>query len=87
MQTYRTGGGLAAKDEAVAELRTALAEWDETIAITEPLYKPMLLTHFTGQSSAVNPDAEFHWKSVRPEVAADVQVALSAVPMAATDAP
>lgn len=87
LQTYRTGGGQAAKDQAVTELKTALAEWDETIAITEPIYKPMLLTHFTGQSSAVNPDAEFHWKSLRSEVAADVQVALSAVPIAATHAP
>jgi hypothetical protein len=87
LQIYRTGGGQSAKDQAVAELKTALAEWDETIAITEPLYKPMLLTHFTGQSSAVNPDAKFHWKYLRPEVAADVQVALAAEPATVADAP
>jgi hypothetical protein len=47
----------------------------------------MLLTHFTGQSSAVNPDAKFHWKYLRPEVAADVQVALAAEPATVADAP
>lgn len=87
LQTYRTSGDQAAKDQAVADLKTALAEWDKTIAITEPLYKPMLLTHFTGQSSAINPDAEFHWKFLRPEVAADVHVAQSAVPATVADVP
>lgn len=80
LQTYRSGGDPAAKQQAAAYLKTALSEWDEVIAITEPLYKPMLLTHFTGQSSAINPDAQFHWKSVRPEVVRDIRLAQEAVP-------
>lgn len=87
LQSYRSGGVPAEKDEAVAYLRTALSEWDEVIRITAPLYKPMLLTHFTGQSSAINPDAEFHWKAVRPDVARDVEIAQSAVPAAGSTAP
>ncbi|MDE2410340.1 MAG: hypothetical protein KGM18_01060 [Sphingomonadales bacterium] len=75
LQTYRTTGAAAAKERAVAHLKVALAEWDEVAGITDPLYKPMLLTHFTGQSSALNPDARFHWKSLRPAVAADVDLA------------
>jgi len=82
LQTFRTGGDPAAKDQAVAHLQTALAEWDEVIAITGPLYKPMPLTHFTGQSSALNPDAEFHWKSMRSEAARDVELARTAAPIA-----
>lgn len=78
LQTFRTNGDPAAKEQAVAHLQTALAEWDKVIAITSPLYKPMLLTHFTGQSSALNPDAEFHWKAIRPAVANDVELAKAA---------
>lgn len=84
LQMFRTSGDPAAKEQAVAKLQTALAEWDEVIAITGPLYKPMLLTHFTGQSSALNPDAEFHWKSMRSEVAKDVELARAADPVATT---
>ena len=81
LQAFRTTGDPAAKEQAVAHLQAALAEWDEVIAITTPLYKPMLLTHFTGQSSALNPDAEFHWKSMRSEVAKDVELARAAAPV------
>ena len=83
LQTFRTTGDPVAKEQAVAHLQTALAEWDEVIAITAPLYKPMLLTHFTGQSSALNPDAEFHWKSMRSELAKDVELARAAAPVVA----
>lgn len=77
LQTYRETGDTTARDRAVASLTVALAEWDAVIALTQPLYKPMLLTHFTGQSSAVNPDAEFHWAALRQAVADDVQLATS----------
>ncbi len=87
LQAYRSNADRAAKEQAVAHLKTALSEWDKVIAITQPLYKPMLLTHYIGQSSALNPDAKFHWKSVRPEVAKDIQIAMSAVPSNELDAP
>ncbi len=72
LQTFRTNGDPAVKNEAVRHLQTALGEWDKVIAITDPLYRPMPLTHFTGQSSALNPDAEFHWKYLRAQVAQDL---------------
>lgn len=81
LQSYRTSGDAGAKDRAVAALKVALAEWDEIITITAPRYRPMLLTHFTGQSSAINPDAEFHWATMRDAVARDVEMAASAVPI------
>ncbi|PLK27853.1 hypothetical protein C0V78_07425 [Novosphingobium sp. TH158] len=83
LQTFRTGGDAGAKQQAVSQLETALAEWDEVVKITTPLYRPMLLTHFTGQSSALNPDAEFHWKGLRQSVAADVEAARNASPASA----
>jgi hypothetical protein len=79
LQTFRTTGDQTSKDQAVLQLRIALVEWDKVIAITDPIYRPMLLTHFTGQSSALNPDAEFHWKFLRADVAKDVETARAAV--------
>jgi hypothetical protein len=35
----------------------------------------MLLTHYTGNSKALNPDARFHWEGLRPQVAADIELA------------
>lgn len=77
LQTFRTNGNPVAKDEAIGHLETALDEWDQVIAITDPLYRPMPLTHFTGQSSALNPDAQFHWKYLRAQVAKDIAGAVS----------
>lgn len=79
IQRFRTNGDPAAKDEAVRHLTAALGEWDKVIAITDPLYRPMPLTHFTGQSSALNPDADFHWKYLRAQVAEDLAQAYEAV--------
>ena len=78
LQTFRANGDPALKNEAVRHLQTALDEWDKVIAITDPLYRPMPLTHFTGQSSALNPDAEFHWKYLRAQVAEDLAKAYEA---------
>lgn len=80
LHTYRTSGAPEMKARAVGHLQNALAEWDAVIAITTPRYKPMLLTHFTGQSSALNPDAEFHWSKLRADVARDVDLARAAEP-------
>lgn len=78
LQTYRKPGGADNKAEAVAHLENALAEWDKVIAITRPIYRDMLLVHFTGNSKALNPDAEFHWVRLRPQVVEDVQAARTA---------
>ncbi len=75
LQTYRTSGHAQAKAEAVAHLQNALAQWDEVIRLTRPLYRDMLLTHYIGNSKALNPDARFHWEGLRPQVAADIELA------------
>jgi hypothetical protein len=79
LQTYRQVGGAENRTRAIAHLENALAEWDEVVAITRPIYRDMLLTHFIGHSAALNPDAPFHWERIRPQVAADVELARSAV--------
>lgn len=78
LQNYRLAGGEANKAEAVAHLEQALAQWDQVVAITRPLYRDMLLTHMIGSSKSLNPDAEFHWALIRPQVAADVELARKA---------
>ena len=78
LQTYRQAGGEDNKVRAVAHLENALAQWDEVIAITRPIYRDMLLTHMIGRSSDLQPDAPFHWELLRPQVAADVEAARSA---------
>lgn len=80
LQAFRLGGDPREKQQAIGYLEKALDEWRKVSAITSPLYKPMLLTHFTGQSSALNPDAEFHWERMIPQVANDVAIARAAKP-------
>lgn len=79
LQTYRQSGGTENRRRAIAHLESALREWDEVIAITRPVYRDMLLTHFIGYSAQLNPDQVFHWEHLRPQVAADVAVARNAV--------
>lgn len=78
LQTYRMAGGEETKAQAVAHLENALSQWDEVVRVTRPLYRDMLLVHFVGNSKALNPDAKFHWESIRPQVAADVAIARNA---------
>ena len=61
--------------QKIGRLRSLARDPAEVRALT------WLLTHFTGQSSALNPDAEFHWKSMRSEVAKDVELARAAAPV------
>ena len=78
LQVYRKIGGEDNKARAVAHLENALAQWDQVVDITRPLYRDMLLTHNIGSSRALRPDAPFHWEIIRPQVAADVEMARKA---------
>lgn len=78
LASFRRSGDEADRARAIAHLQNALAQWDEVIAITRPIYRDMLLTHMIGSSKALQPDAEFHWALIRPQVAQDVEVARSA---------
>ena len=75
LQTYRTGGDEAQKSAAVSHLRAALAEWDEVVRITRPLYRDMRLTHYNHNFFVANDDNRFHWALIRAEVAEDVAIA------------
>ncbi len=79
LQMYRQAGSESNKTQAIAHLEKALAEWDNVIDITRPLYRDMLLTHMIGSSKNLNPDSPFHWALIRPQVAKDVDVARQAV--------
>jgi hypothetical protein len=79
LQTFRTLGGNAKdRDAAISHLQNALAEWDEVIRITRPLYVDMPLTAYNGNSFDANPNNLFHWARVRDEVARDIDVARAA---------
>lgn len=78
LPTYRTAGGEQHKALAVAHLKNALSRWGEVVRVTKPRYRDMLLMTFIGNSKAMNPDASFPWRSVRPQVAADVKIAQDA---------
>ena len=75
LENYRAGHDARDRQQAVEHLQKALAAWDEVVAITTPLYKDMKLTHYNGNSFDANPNNLFHWARIRPEVAADVDVA------------
>jgi hypothetical protein len=53
----------------------ALADWDQLVAVTRPIYRDMKLTHYNGNSFDANPQNLFHWALIRDEVARDVDVA------------
>ncbi len=78
LATYRKTGDANRKGDAIAHLERALAEWDEVIALTRPLYRDMRLTHYNHNFFTANDDNLFHWALIRDEVAADVAVARAA---------
>jgi hypothetical protein len=75
LQTFRASRDPQDQQQAIDHLEKALASWDEVVKITTPLYKDMKLTHYNHNSFDANPDNLFHWARIRPEVAADVDVA------------
>jgi hypothetical protein len=78
LHRYRLEGGEGRKEEAVRALERAVAQWDEVIAITRPIYRDMRLTHYNHNFFTANEENLFHWALVRDEVANDVEVARSA---------
>jgi hypothetical protein len=80
LESYRQSGQSELKDQAIGQLRQALAYWDEMIRITRPIYKDMKLTAYNGNGFNANPDNLFHWALIRGEVAQDVEVARAASP-------
>jgi hypothetical protein len=82
LETYRTRGGESNKQDAIKHLQLALAYWDNIVSITKPLYKNMPLVHLSqqgGQESNENFYLTFHWETIRPDVAKDVEIAQKAV--------
>jgi len=75
LQLYRQAGGGDYRVQAVSHLENALAQWDELVGITRPIYRDMLLTHIIGSSKNLNPDGLFHWELIRPHVVEDVESA------------
>ena len=78
LQTFRLGGGDEQRARAIAHLERALAEWDEVVRITRPLYRDMKLTHYNHNFFVANDRNLFHWALIREEVAGDVAVARAA---------
>jgi hypothetical protein len=81
LQTYRLSGGEANKQAAVQHLEAALRYWDVVVAITRPLYNDMPLVHLTEQKGSTweeNNKLRFHWATLRPVVAKDIEVARNA---------
>jgi hypothetical protein len=79
LHTYRREGGEHHKHAAIEHLQRALQYWDDVIAITRPIYRDMPLTHYNHNFFVENSDNLFHWALVRSEVAADLDIARSAV--------
>ena len=78
LQTFRLGGDDEQRARAIAHLEQALAEWDEVVRITRPLYRDMKLTHYNHNFFVANDRNLFHWALIREEVAGDVAVARAA---------
>jgi hypothetical protein len=74
LQTYRLGGEPARRQQAIRHLEKALGYWDAVVDVTRPLYNDMPLVHFSEQNDTLR----FHWEKLRPDVAADVEIARKA---------
>jgi hypothetical protein len=81
LQMFRHSGDDEQREAAIEHLRRALAQWDEVIRITRPLYRDMKLTHYNGNSFDANPDNLFHWERIRGEVTEDIEVARRSRPL------
>jgi hypothetical protein len=75
LQMFRHRGDEKQLQAAIEHLQKALAQWDEVIRVTRPIYRDMKLTHYNGNSFDANPDNLFHWERIRGEVAEDIEVA------------
>ena len=75
LETYRHGGDERQQRQSIDHLQKGLGFWDDLIGISRPIYRDMKLTHYNGNSFDANPDNLFHWARIRPEVAADIEVA------------
>lgn len=78
LQKYRVKGNEADKIAAVKHLENALYYWDIVVAITNPIYNDMPLTHFSeqnGNRSRIHDSLRFHWRILRPEVEKDIEIA------------
>lgn len=78
LQLYRIRGNEKDKQEAIAQLKSALFRWDHVITITRPLYRDMPLVHYSEQDGKPwqqNDHLRFHWQLIRPDVAKDVEIA------------
>ncbi|TDH23500.1 hypothetical protein EXU57_17000 [Segetibacter sp. 3557_3] len=81
LHTYRTRGQEEHKQKAIKHLEDALANWDEIVRITSPIYNEMPLVHYSEQNgvrSEENKHLTFHWKKIRPDVAKDIETAKNA---------
>lgn len=86
LQTYRLKGGEENKLEAVNHLKKALTYWDVVVSITRPIYIDMPLVHLSEQNgvrSKENQYLEFHWEKLRPDVAADIEIAKDTIAISA----
>ena len=75
LHAFRTSGEGAQRDSAVAHLERAARHWGDVVAVTEPLYREMPLTHLIGRD-----DETFHWSKLQDAVRRDVEIAREAVP-------
>ncbi len=78
LQTYRVGGNAARQQAAIDHLTRGLEYWDKVVEITRPLYRDMPLTHLSEQGgvrSEENKHLRFHWETIRPDVARDIETA------------
>jgi hypothetical protein len=81
LQTYKVKGGEENKQAAVQHLQNALKYWDAVISITRPIYNDMPLVHYSeenGKHWKQNDHLRFHWETIRPAVAKDIDYAKNA---------
>lgn len=77
LQLFRLTGNENHKKKAIDNMENALKYWDNVIEITEPIYNEMPLVHYMeqdGRSWKENNKLRFHWKFLRNDVLADIDI-------------
>ena len=67
--TFQKTKDKSEQKKAIDHLKKALKEWDAVIALTEPIYKTVPLTHFHYRK-----DNKFHWSKLRDAVKRDIEI-------------
>jgi hypothetical protein len=69
---FKTSNDKKDLDKSIEWLTQATENWHSLVEVTDPVYKPVPLTHFC-ENEGEPKDLQFHWSIVEKEVKAELE--------------